>query len=127
MELIKQLSEQLGVSQDQAQGGAGLLFQLAKDKLGTDDFSQIAQQVPGVDSLVELAPGSGMLGSAIKGLASNLGGSNASLGDLAGLAGGFSKLGLDSGMIGKFIPVILSFVHEKGGDTVKGKLSNVLS
>jgi len=30
MELVKLLTEQLGVSPDQAQGGAGLLFKLAK-------------------------------------------------------------------------------------------------
>jgi hypothetical protein len=126
MELIKLLTEKLGVSQDQAQGGAGLLFQLAKDKLGPEDFGQIAQQVPGIDAMVESAPESGMLGSALKGLASGLGGGNAGLGNLAGLAGGFSKLGLDSGMIGKFIPVILSFVQGKGGDAVKGMLSRAL-
>lgn len=33
MELIQQLVSNLGVSEDQAKGGAGLLFNLAKDKL----------------------------------------------------------------------------------------------
>ncbi len=126
MELVRLLTEQLGVSPDQAQGGAGLLFKLAKDKLGTDDYSQIARQVPGIDSLVESAPGPGMLGSALKGFASNIGGGNADVGNLAGLAGGFSKLGLDTGMISQFIPVILSFVQSKGGDALKGTLSKVL-
>ena len=125
MELIKLLTEQLGISQDQAQGGAGLLFKLAKEKLGSGDYSQLAQQVPGIQSLVEAAPDSGLLGSALKGLAANLGG-NEDLGNLAGLAGGFSKLGLDSGMVGKFIPVVLSFVQGRGGDGVKGILANVL-
>jgi hypothetical protein len=45
---------------------------------------------------------------------------------LAGLAGGFSKLGLDSGMIGKFLPIILSFVQSKGGGGVKTILEKVL-
>ena len=31
MELVRLLTEQLGVSPDQAQGGAGLLFKLAKE------------------------------------------------------------------------------------------------
>ena len=127
MELIKLLTHQLGVNQEQAQGGAGLIFKLAKDKLGADDYSQIAQQVPGIESLVDSAPGSGMLGSALNGLASNLGGGDMDMGNLAGLAGGFSKLGLDSGMIGRFIPAILSFVQAKGGDALKRTLSSVLA
>lgn len=48
------------------------------------------------------------------------------VGGLANLAGGFSKLGLDSGMIGKFVPIILSFVQSKGGDAIKGILEKVL-
>jgi len=48
------------------------------------------------------------------------------LGNLASLAGGFSKLGLDSGMIGKFIPIILSFAQSKGGDVVKKLLEKAL-
>ena len=35
--------------------------------------------------------------------------------NLAKLAGGFSKLGLDADMVGKFVPVILAFVTRKGG------------
>lgn len=126
MDLIKQIVEQLGVSHDQAQGGTGLLFKLAKDKLGAGEYAQIAQQVPGIESMVESAPGSGMLGSALNGMAASLGGGNAALGNLAGLAGGFSKLGLDSGMIGKFTPIILSFIQGNGGDALKGMLTKVL-
>ena len=45
MELIDQLTKSLGVSENQAQGGAGLLFKLAKDKLGAGDFSKISAAV----------------------------------------------------------------------------------
>ena len=41
MELIQLLTESLGVQESQAEGGAGLLFQLAKDKLGNDDFAKV--------------------------------------------------------------------------------------
>jgi len=126
MELVKLLTENLGIDEGQAQGGAGLLFKMAKEKLGDGDFSQVAQHVPGVDDLIGSAPESGGFAGAIGGLASKLGGGASSLGDLASLAGGFSKLGLDKGMIGKFIPVVLSFVQEKGGSSVKGLLESVL-
>ena len=116
------------MKESQATGGAGLLFRLAKEKLGDADFFQISRHVPGVNGLIESAPESIGVADALGGFASALGGSGASeLWDLANLAGGFSKLGLDSGMIGKFIPVILSFVESKGGGAVKGLLEQALT
>src|SRR5512136_1877707 len=120
MELIDQLTKNLGVSEAQAQGGAGLLFKLAKDKLGAGDFAKVSSAVPGMDSLLAAAPDSG--GGILGGLGKVFGGG----GRVAGLAGGFSKLGLDSGMIGKFIPIILQFEQGKGGDGAKALLENVL-
>ena len=38
MDLIQQLMQQVGVSQDQAEGGVGLLLNTAKDKLSGGDF-----------------------------------------------------------------------------------------
>ena len=125
MELIEQLMRNLGVNEDQAKGGAGLLFKLAKEKLGEGEFSQVAQQVPSINDLIGAAPKAGGITGALKGLASGLSGGS-KLAGLAGLADGFSKLGLDAGMIGKFLPIILSFVQSKGGDSVKGLLEKVL-
>ncbi len=120
MELVDQLTRELGVSEAQAQGGAGLLFKQAKDKLSGEDFAKVSSAVPGIDSLIGAVPagGGGMLG----GVSKMFGGGSG----LAGLAGGFSKLGLDSGMIGKFLPIILSFVQSKGGGGVKTILEKVL-
>ena len=86
----------------------------------------MAQHVPGIDDLIGSAPKSGGLGAALGGIASSLGGGASKLGSIAGIASGFSDLGLDSGMLGKFIPVILSFVQEKGGSSVKDLLEKVL-
>jgi hypothetical protein len=126
MELIEQLVKNLGVSEDAAKGGAGLLFQMAKDKLGTGDFSKIAGVVPGISDMMKSAPESGGLLGGIGKIASGFGGGASQLGNLASLAGGFSKLGLDSGMIGKFIPIILTFVQSKGGDVAKALLEKAL-
>ena len=41
MSLIEALTQQLGVSSEQAEGGAGLLLQMAKEKLSEGDFSQL--------------------------------------------------------------------------------------
>ena len=120
MELVDLLTKNLGVTEAQAQGGSGLIFKQAKEKLSAGDYSKVAAAVPGIDSLIGAAPadGGGMLG----GIGKMLGGG----GGLASLAGGFSKLGLSADMVGKFVPVILSFVQSKGGDQVKGILEKVL-
>ena len=126
MELLQILTSQLSVSEEQASGGAGLLFKLAQDKLSSGEFSQIAGAIPGINELISSAPESGGIAGAIVGLASSLGGGAGQLGDLASLASGFSKLNLDADMVGKFIPIVLSFVQSQGGDTLKGLLEKVL-
>lgn len=126
MELVEQLVKNLGVSEDAAKGGSGLLFNMAKEKLGSGDFSKVASALPGIDDLMKSAPESGGMLGGIGKLASGLGGGAGQLGSLASLAGGFSKLGMDSGMIAQFIPIILSFAQSKGGGVVKGLLEKAL-
>ena len=126
MELLQALTSQLGITEEQAKGGSGLLFKMAKEKLGAGEFSQVAGAVPGIDSLISAAPKAGGLGGALGGLASALGGGAGQLAGLAGLASGFKSLNLDSGMLAKFIPVVLSFVQQQGGAGVKGILEKVL-
>ena len=126
MELIQMLTSQLGISEEQAKGGSGLLFKLAKDKLGSDEYSQVASAVPGIDDLVSSAPKAGGLAGSLGGIASSFGGGAGKLGSLAALAGGFKDLNLDTGMIGKFIPVVMSYVQSQGGDNVKSILEKVL-
>ena len=129
MELIGLLTQGLGVNEDQAKGGTGLIFQLAKQQLGDSDFAQVANVIPGLDELLGAAPKeeTGMM-SAIGGLAGALGGGG-TLGKLAGLAslaGGFDQLGLKPDMISQFLPIILSFVQNQGGDSIKDLLEGVL-
>lgn len=132
MELMQQLVSTLGVNEEQAKGGAGLLFNMAKEKLGSGEFQQIAANVPGITDLLKAAPeqgaGGGLMG-ALGGAASAFGGLRGKMegiGNLAQLAGGFSQLGLSTDMIGKFVPVVLSFLQNQGGDSVKGLLEKVL-
>lgn len=122
MDLINDLVGQLGVNEEQASGGVGLLLKMAKEKLGDGDFSKLADILPETDQLIDAAPseeaaGGGLMGS-IGGLVSSLGGGNSQLGNLASLAGGFSKLGLDMDMVTKFLPIVLAFFQGKGGDGI---------
>lgn len=132
MELIQQLISNLGINEAQAKGGAGLLFKVAKEKLGSGDFQQLADKIPGITDLLKAAPEAGAGGGLMGALGSaasafgGLGGKMEGLGNLAQLAGGFSQLGLSADMVGKFLPIVLSFVQSQGGDSLKGLLENVL-
>jgi hypothetical protein len=125
MDLVKMLTDQLNLSDEQASGGAGLLFNLAKDKLSSGEFSQITSAIPGINDLISSAPKAGGIVGTLKGLVSSLGGGSSQVGDLASLASGFSKLNLDAGMIGKFTPIVLSFVQAQGGDGLRGVMEKV--
>ena len=126
MELVQQLVQGLNIKEEQAKGGAGLIFKMAQEKLEDGEFAKVASAVPGVTSLIGAAPqgGAGLAG-AIGGLAGAMGGGGR-VANIAALAGGFGQLGLNPGMATQFVPIILSFVQNKGGDGVKNILAGVL-
>lgn len=125
MDLINMITQQLGVSENQAKGGAGALFGLAQKTLGTADFGKVSEAIPGVQELINAAPRAGLLGNVLGNLTSSKGSSGSGLGSLAKLAGQFSKLDLGADTIGKFVPIILSFAQSKGGDGLKSLLAGV--
>ena len=116
------LMNKLGVTQPQAEGGSGALFKLAKQKLSQQAFKRVAKTVPGIDALMQAAPESAKPKSGFGAITSLFGKSSDSVGGMAGLAGSFNKLGLSSGMVGKFVPIILNYVESKGGTQVMNLL-----
>lgn len=125
-DLISELVSKLGVEEGQAKGGAGLIFKLAQEKLGPD-FSKVAASLPAVQNLIASAPQAGGAAKMVGGLLGALGGDKAKgLADLAGLAGGFSQLKLDSSMVAKFLPIVLEFAKGQGGQEIAGLLARVL-
>ncbi|MEM6331487.1 MAG: DUF2780 domain-containing protein [Planctomycetota bacterium] len=135
MEIIEQLVSQLGVSNEQAEGGAGLIFKVAKEQLDSGQFGEVANLIPGLDGLIDKAPaaeaeastGGGVLG-ALGGVADAIGMGDIAdkLENLAGVAGGFGNLGLDTGMVSKFATAIIEFLKSKGGDQIATILQSVL-
>jgi len=104
------LTQQLGVTENQANGGIGAMLKLAQEKLAKGDFDQVAKAVPGADKY---------LGTAKQ----LLGGKN--VGDMAGLQSAFSKLGMSPDMIGKFSPLVTQFVgstNPQAGQLLAGVL-----
>lgn len=122
------LMQQLGVTQPQAEGGAGALFQLAKSKMSTGDFTALGNSVPDMQGLLAAAPvantvGSGSMTGNLTSMAGNLGGAD---GNLVGLASSFQQLGLAPDMVQKFIPIVMQYVQGNGGGAVAGALQSAL-
>jgi hypothetical protein len=118
--LIGSLVDKLGVSEEQATGGAGAVFKEGKNNMSSGDYSQLLNAVPGIDSLISAAPQAGGLG----GKASSLLGGSA--GSMTGLADSFNKLGLSPEMVNQFVPIVLDFVQSEGGQQTMTLLKNAL-
>lgn len=126
MNLVSVLTKNLDVSTQQAEGGAGAIFNAASQNMSNDDFAKVTHALPDIQSLMKAAPsmdkGAGTLG----GLSSMLGKSGGSASSLAGLTSAFSQLGLSSDMIQRFMPIILEYAQNTGGDGVANLLKMAL-
>ena len=125
-ELIGLITSQLGINDDQAKGGAGLLFKFVKDKLSDGDFGQITDLLGNADELISAAPAAGKASGLLGAVGGLMGGKADDLAGLAGLASGFKDLGLSGDMIGKFGGIIMDLVKSKGGDGVVGMIQGLL-
>jgi hypothetical protein len=121
-ELVGELSKEPGSTPEQAAGAAGTLFGVAKSRMKPEEFSQVADAVPGMESLLKAAPaGPSEVGTT--GALSKMAGS---AGGLASAASAFSKLGLKPEMVSKAVPVLTQFVTKTGGASVGSLLSGAL-
>ena len=121
--LIGSLVDKLGVTEEQATGGAGAVFKEGKNNMSSGDYSQLLSSVPGIDSLISSAPQTGGLAGKASSL---LGGSGGSATGMANLADSFGKLGLAPDMVNQFVPVILDFVQSEGGQQAMTLLKSAL-
>ncbi len=124
MDLVNQLVQTLGITEKQAKGGTGLIMRVAQQKLNSGDFNQIANTIPGLNNLIKTAPEITGTEKALRTATETTGGKVT--GNLTTIAGGFTKLGMDTGMITKFIPVVLTYVQSTGGNTTRSILEKVL-
>ncbi|MBI6910651.1 DUF2780 domain-containing protein [Pseudomonas palleroniana] len=118
--LLQALTSQLNVTPEQAIGGTGAMLGLAKNQLSGTDYSQLGKSVPGLDklagtnSLGSLGALSGMLGQSGGSKTRGLDGLLGNVKDTNDLNTAFSALGMDSGMVGQFAPVILKYLGDQG-------------
>jgi hypothetical protein len=140
-DLVGMLVSQLGVTSEQATGGAGAIFNLAKERLAPDQFSQVADAVPGIDSMMGAAPtaaAASAAGGATGGVADvskmttaagKSGEATGGMGSMTGMASkamGGAPLGMSPDMVQKFVPVVLDYVNSEGGATAMKLLQGAL-
>ena len=67
-ELVGSLAKEIGATPQQAEGAAGALFGVAKQKLPAGDWSKVSAAVPGMDALLKAAPamGGGAAGASVR-------------------------------------------------------------
>ncbi len=115
-ELVTRLTD-LNISSEQAVGGTSALLNLAKNQLPGTDYSQLLSSVPALDNL--MGSDLGKQAGAVGGL---LGKSNplaksavpSEMNSLGDVGSAFSALGMDSGMVSQFAPVLLQFLGDQG-------------
>ncbi len=113
-DLIKELMKSADVTEKQAKGGAGALFEMAQEKLSKEDFVKVADAVPGMDDLLDAVPDVGGNTNVLGSIATTLTG-------LPKVQAAFEKLGIGQDKVAVFMPIIVNYVEEKGGEAV-GKL-----
>jgi hypothetical protein len=134
--IVSKLTKNLGVTPEQAAGGAGAIFGFAKNALPAADFTKVAAAVPEMDTLLKAAPAA-TAGAALPGGAGGITGAGGlagaaasalpgAAGGLASLVGPFTSLGMKPDMIGKFVPILVGSVNKRGGAAASGPLAKVL-
>ncbi len=110
--LMSMLTGQLGVTQNQAEGGVGSMLKLAQEKLTKGDFDKVAGAIPGAQKYLDKAK--------------SLGAVTGSVGNLAGLNSALGKLGIPPETAAKFVPTVTDYVGKIGGKKVGALLKSAL-
>ena len=125
--LAELLMQRTGVTQAQAQGGAGALFQVAKNKMQADEFTQLEQAVPGMEGMLGAVPALSQPSGGLAGrLSSIAGASGGTAGNLVSVISAFQQQGMSPAMMQQFIPVVIDYVKTRGNDALVNTLSAAL-
>ena len=120
-ELIGLLTNELDITDDQAKGGAGALFNYAKEGLSGEDFEKVSNSVPDMGGYLDAIPALGGKSSSMLGKATQ------TLVGMPAVTAAFEKLGLSADVVGLFTPLLVNYVEKKGGKAVGGLLMNAIT
>lgn len=110
--IVGVLTNQLGLTETQAQGGVGAYLTLAQEKLSAGDFDQVAKLVPGASKYMDQAKSLGAVTGPLK--------------NAAGLDQALGNLGLNQEAAWKFVPTVTDYLSNAGGATTKNLLAGVM-
>lgn len=114
-QLMPLVVSQLGVTDRQARGGLGALFQASESVLSAQDFNLLKKYVPEADQLMSEAPATNsLLGGALEYAGAGQGTTAA-----ANLLTQFNDLGLGSEMIARYSDVTGDYLKEKSPDLAR--------
>jgi len=117
--LASQIMQSTGVDQNQALGGAGALFGMAKEGMSADDFSKVTDAVPEMSKMMDAVPNLG-------GGTSTLSSAATALVGMPKVTAAFEKLGISKDKIALFTPVIVSYIEKKAGSALSDKVAKSL-
>jgi len=110
--LIGMLTNKLGITDNQAQGGMGSLLTLAKERMKPNDFGKVTTLIPTATKYMDTAKQLGAVVGPLK--------------NATGLNRAFSKLGMQADTAKQFVPTVTNYVGQIGGEPLKKMLTGVL-
>ncbi|MBO6557303.1 MAG: DUF2780 domain-containing protein [Pseudomonadales bacterium] len=120
--LLPLVTSTLGVTEKQARGGLGAVFQASKSIMTSEDFSLIERYVPEVNQLMREAPATNQLmGGALRMAGVGAGGTAA-----ANLATQFNDLGLGTDMILKYSGLAGDYLKNSSPD-LAGRFTDAIT
>lgn len=125
-DLVSQLVGQLGISEQQAQGGTGALLKAAQERMDPAEFDQLLGAVPGVRELLQAAPQHSATGGLLSGIASMIGGEQSDMAQATRLLTAFGSLNLGKDEIMKFVPIVVDYLKTHGGESIVDDLRAAL-
>ena len=103
------VAQKYGLSENQAEGGIGSILTLAKEKMKSCDYTQLASAIPGASNYVDKAK--------------SLGAVTGKVGNREGLNAAFGKLGITHEVGSQLISTVVDYASKLGG----GKSSALLA
>ncbi len=124
-ELIRQISDKLEITQEQAKAGAGIIIGFIRNHVGDEIFAKVSEKTPGLDSLIEASAKShnsgGFLG-AVAGLVGGMTGGG-SFSELISGAGKLSGIGVSPAKMEPLAEMVISYLRSKTDNTALDDLS----
>lgn len=128
--MIPMLTKSLGVTEKQAEGGMGSLFNLAKESLPKDQFGELSSALPGIDQLLGAVPAvseATQSDSGLGGLLNSAAQYSDSLKAVNQVSQQFQALGLDPQMIMQYMQVAQQYLNTPQGQQAKQLLMDGLA